>query len=98
MKAHVMSAAWWNEQYDIPRGEKVVHRIASQEGGVVDYIITAEHYNDPERDATYKLYILAGIPMPHMPRKVKLVATAKDPRPLTGLAFGKEGLMGKKKG
>lgn len=89
MKAHIVSQKWWNDQYGIPKHETIVNRIATKEGGLVDYIITRIHKGDYEDDI-FRLYKVTGIRMPsnHTPISVKYTGKqSKDPRTLAGIAF-----------
>lgn len=88
MKAHIIPEAWFKQQYAIPRNEKIVHRVASEEGGPVDYVITQADMGFNGKPPRFKLYALVGIPKPGAAREVKLIMSAIDPTPLINYVFG----------
>ena len=88
MKAHVMTASWWNQQYlGIPKHEIVCQRIATKEDGPVDYVITRTHKGEWEPDI-YRLYKVKGVKVPGQPQELEYTKKqAIDPRVLSSWAF-----------
>lgn len=75
---------WYEERFAIPANEKIVMRLASKEDGPIDHVVTSVMGYEKK----YKLYKLEGIPMPGIPRTVKLVKTNSDPQVLEDMVFG----------
>ena len=91
MKAHVMPASWWNQQYlGIPKHEMVCQRIATVENGPVDYIVTRTHKGEWEPDI-YRLYKITDDDIQaanHKPLAVEYTKKqSTDPRVLSKWAF-----------
>lgn len=89
MRAHVMTASWWNQQYlGIPKHETICQRIATVENGPVDYIITRTHKSDYEADV-YRLYkVKLENAIPGHPQGLEFTKKqSADPRVLSKWAF-----------
>ena len=88
MKAHVMPASWWNQQFlGIPKHETVCQRIASKEDGPVDYIITRAHRGEWEDDV-YRLYKTKGVKLPGRPQELEYTKKqSTNPKVLSAWAF-----------
>ena len=84
MRAHPVK--WYEEKYKIPRGEEIVMRCCSKEGGPVDYLIVRV----PRLEGPfYKLYqVIFESLIPGIPKDIKLVKTGKDPLVLEDIVFG----------
>lgn len=91
MKAHVTGKTpeWWDINYSVPAGEKIVMRAASKEDGPVDHLITKH-----ELKQIYKLYKVKEGPAKDSHdilyrKKIDFVKSAKDPLILEDMIFGR---------
>lgn len=77
---------WYHEKYQVPRGEQIMMRCCSKEGGPVDHLITRVPRVPRFEEPFYKLYrvIFAANGIPN---DIKLVKTSKDPLILEDLVF-----------